>query len=92
MITEIPAAKKYAFSPLKSLKEKGIHKKLINVGGVGIMEEIGKLMEDKQIIAMAGAGDKCLLFVDLTDIECIDILNRAKKSYDEKLGKVINAE
>lgn len=94
MITDIPASKMYAFSPLKTLaaNDSKKHVKLIRIGGVGLMEEIGKLMEDKDVVIVTATPDRCLLFVDFTDIECVDILNRAKAAYDARLGKVLSAE
>ena len=64
--------------------------KLIEVGGIGVMEEVGQYMDDSQIVLVMGvSNDRCLIFVNLNDIDCVDIINRAKASYDEKITSII---
>lgn len=103
MLTEVPFAQTYYLNPLKkSLPE--IDRsgkistrifesdKLIEVGGVGVMNEVGFFLSDSQIVLIMGvSNDKCLLFVNITDVECVDILNKARLTYDVKAGRVLNA-
>lgn len=93
MITGIPEAKTYFLSPLKSLVTENSQDKNVEVGGVGMMDAVGNFLVDKQIaLVMALSADRCILLVDLTDVECVDILNKAKDLYDAKAKEVINAQ
>lgn len=94
MLTDIPRAERYFINPLKSINSLETrmfsYESLLDVGGVGMMNEVGVYLGDENIVLVMGVSeDKCLLFVDLTDLECIDILNKAKLAYDIKAGRII---
>jgi len=92
MITGIPQAKRYFLCPLKNLNgEKDPDGKLLEVGGVGIMDEAGRFIEDKQVAAVMGYEvDGCTLFVAFDELECIDIINKATHNYDAKVSASLN--
>jgi hypothetical protein len=65
MLTDIPRAKKYYLSPLKTLTAEGTHEKLIEVGGEAIMNQAALWVDDKQVAMILGvAGEQCTIFVD----------------------------
>ena len=66
--------------------------KTIEVGGTGVMNELGKLVEDDKVVLIMGiSNDKCLIFLNLNDIECVNITNRAKENYDIETRKLLDA-
>lgn len=95
MLTDIPNAPCYYLSPLKNVDLNVISptdQKIMEVGGQGVMNEVGALMNDKQVAMIMGiTNDRCLLFVDITDVECVDIVSRARMNYDVKAGRVLDA-
>jgi hypothetical protein len=96
MLSDIPNADKYYINPLKEInsdKNRMFESdKLIEVGGSGVLNELSPLVDDsKQVLVMGISNDKCLIFLNLSDIECADMVNRAKLSYDVKAGRVLNA-
>ena len=96
MLTDIPVAEKYFLNPLKIINSTDNRllsgEKIIEVGGTGIMNEVGTMVEDDKVVLVMGvSNDRCLIFLDLTDVECVDIINRAKINYDVKAGHVLAA-
>jgi hypothetical protein len=96
MLSDIPDARVYFINPLRELdstKNRMFESdKLIEVGGVGVLNELSSLVDDsKQVLVMGISNDKCLIFLNMNDIECVDIVNRAKLNYDVKAGKILDA-
>ena len=93
MLTGIPRAKKYFLSPLKTLIATGTHEKLILIGGEAMMNQAALWVDDSQVAMLLGVRDEqCTLFVDLTDVECVDILNKAKQAFDARAIGILNAK
>jgi hypothetical protein len=93
MLTDIPVANIYYLNPLKEINSTKnrmfTRDKVMEVGGVGVMDEIGKLIDDKQLVLVMGVSDdRCLIFVDINDVECADIIARAKQAFDGSLKSI----
>lgn len=85
MITNIPNANFYSLSPIESPSTP------VAVGGRGIMDEVGRLITDDDVVLEMGiSGDECMLMLNLPMIEIIDIVDKAKIAFDEYAKK--NAE
>lgn len=56
------------------------------------MNQAALWIDNKQVAMILGvANEQCTLFVDLTDVECVDILNKAKQAFDARAVGIINA-
>lgn len=78
MITDIPNANFYSLSPIESPSTP------VAVGGKGVMNEVGKLLTNDDIVLETGiSGDECMLMLNLPMLEIIDIVDKAKKAFDE---------
>ena len=82
MITEIPNANFYSLSSIESPSAP------VAVGGKGIMDEVGRLITDENIVLEVGiSGDECLLMLDLPTVQIIDIVDEAKIAFDKYVEK-----
>ncbi len=80
MITNIPNANFYSLSPMESPSTP------VAVGGKGMMNEVGRLLTDEDIVLETGiANDECMLMVNLTFLEITTLVDKARAEYDKFL-------
>jgi hypothetical protein len=80
MITEIPNANFYSLSPISSPSTP------IAVGGKAMMDEVGRLLNDKDIVLETGiSNDECMLMVNLTFTEITTLVDKARVALDTYL-------
>ena len=93
MLTDIPYAERYFLAsmidfPLNDTNIVTVSPERVReVGGIGIMDELGKIVEDDKVVFIMGiSNDRCLLFVNMTDEDCVDVITKSRISYDAKLS------
>lgn len=81
MLTEINRANLYLLCPWDSKEEP------LPVGGVAMMNEVGRFMSDTDVVALTGfADERCMLIVKLSRQECIEVIKKARELFDASLA------
>lgn len=77
MISNVPKANFYSIASIETPSSP------VAVGGRGVMNEVGRFIKNNNIIVQMGISeDECLLLLNLTPVEVIDIVEKAKVAYD----------
>lgn len=99
MLTDIPHAKTYYLNPIKTVINPMLESKIMisdknmELGGTGMINELANFIDDSQIVFIMGVTtDKCLIFVNMTDVECADLVYKTKRAYDVKVASVLGKE
>lgn len=81
IMNSVVVANEYAIISIKSPKDS----LAIHVGGMGVMQELALLLKDGDIIVQTGGyPDKCLLILDKSHVQCLNLVEQARANFDKK--------